>query len=150
MPCGVRWGVEGPCTVRSNEQVWTGLQWWPPDVTSRDEGLGFGGRGSHVCRGPVQWGPMHGTYQHPPQQNDRQYYLPITSLTDGKTNSKNIGPCTLFLPPANLGHGNMFTGMCLSTGGDACSRGVPGGDPPRTATAAGGTYPTGMHSCNWI
>ena len=24
---------------------------------------------------------------------------------------------------------------------------VPGGDPPRTATAAGGTHPTGMHSC---
>ena len=26
-------------------------------------------------------------------------------------------------------------------------RGVPGGDPPRTATAVGGTHPTGMHSC---
>ena len=25
--------------------------------------------------------------------------------------------------------------------------GVPGGDPPRTATAVGGTHPTGMHSC---
>ena len=25
--------------------------------------------------------------------------------------------------------------------------GVPGGDPPRTTTAAGGTHPTGMHSC---
>ena len=24
--------------------------------------------------------------------------------------------------------------------------GVPGGDPPK-ATAAGGTHPTGMHSC---
>ena len=24
--------------------------------------------------------------------------------------------------------------------------GVPGGDPPWTATAVGGTYPTGMHS----
>ena len=35
--------------------------------------------------------------------------------------------------------------------GGACSgggllRGVPGGDPPM-ATAAGGTHPTGMHSC---
>ena len=25
--------------------------------------------------------------------------------------------------------------------------GVPGGDPPGTATAAGGTHPTGMYSC---
>ena len=25
--------------------------------------------------------------------------------------------------------------------------GVPGGDPPGTATATGGTHPTGMHSC---
>ena len=26
--------------------------------------------------------------------------------------------------------------------------GVPGGDPPRTATTAGGTHPTGMHYCS--
>ena len=31
--------------------------------------------------------------------------------------------------------------------GDAWSGGVPGGDPPGTATGAGGTHPTGMHSC---
>ena len=30
--------------------------------------------------------------------------------------------------------------------GGCLSRGVPGGDPP-TDTAAGGTHPTGMHSC---
>ena len=35
---------------------------------------------------------------------------------------------------------------CLAPGG-AWSWGVPGGDTPRTATAAGGTHPTGMHSC---
>ena len=34
---------------------------------------------------------------------------------------------------------------CLVPGG-----GVPGGDPPPTATAAGGTHPTGMHSCTAI
>ena len=34
---------------------------------------------------------------------------------------------------------------CLLPGG-VCFRGVPGGDPP-TATSAGGTHPTGMHSC---
>ena len=26
--------------------------------------------------------------------------------------------------------------------------GVPGGDLPGTTTAAGGTHPTGMHSCS--
>ena len=70
----------------------------------------------------------------------------------------------------------MFTGVCLSTGGGAWSRGLPGpgggvpglGDTwlggvwsggcllqggclmetPQTATAAGGTHPTAMHSCH--
>ena len=52
-------------------------------------------------------------------------------------------------------------GVCLLPG-DVCSQGVPalgggvwgpgpggfpGGDPPETATAAGGMHPTGMHSC---
>ena len=35
------------------------------------------------------------------------------------------------------------------SGRGVCSGGVPGGDPP-TATAAGGTHPTGMHSCQCI
>ena len=35
-------------------------------------------------------------------------------------------------------------GACFR--GGACSRGVPGADPP-TATGAGGKHPTGMHSC---
>ena len=43
-------------------------------------------------------------------------------------------------------------GGCACSGGSgpggACSRGVPGGDPPPTATAAEGTHPTGMHSCH--
>ena len=49
-------------------------------------------------------------------------------------------------------------GVCLVLGGlllrGAWSRsgvlvpgGLPGGDPPGKATAAGGTHPTGMHSC---
>ena len=37
---------------------------------------------------------------------------------------------------------------CLVPGGSA-SGGGPGGDPPQMATAAGGTHPTGMHSCFW-
>ena len=40
----------------------------------------------------------------------------------------------------------LSTGVVYSRGG-AWSRGVPGGDPPRTATAAGGTHLTAMHSC---
>ena len=73
------------------------------------------------------------------------------------------------LPPATkLGQGNIFTGVCDSvsregvlppeggcflTGGcflpgGASSWGGAGGDPPSgTATAAGGTHPTRMHSC---
>ena len=64
----------------------------------------------------------------------------------------------------------LFTGGSLVPGvhgpGGAWSGGVPGGAwswgvhgpggclvetlPPRTATAAGGTHPTGMHSCLFI
>ena len=64
----------------------------------------------------------------------------------------------------SLEQGNMFTGVCLSTGGclvpgglvrgvpgpggGACSRrgGVAWWRHPRAATAAGSTHPTGMHS----
>ena len=38
----------------------------------------------------------------------------------------------------------VWSGGCLLRG---WSWGVPGGDPPGTATAAGGTHPTGIHSC---
>ena len=37
-------------------------------------------------------------------------------------------------------------GWCLVPGRGLVLGGVPGGDPP-TATAVGGTHPTGMHSC---
>ena len=66
------------------------------------------------------------------------------------------------LPPATkLGQGYIFTGVYdsvhrggvpppegagASSQGGVCSRGGPGGDPPGTATAAGGKHPTGMHS----
>ena len=47
------------------------------------------------------------------------------------------------LPP-----GGCFPWGVLPRGGGCFLRGVPGGDPtPGTATAAGGTHPTGMHSC---
>ena len=62
--------------------------------------------------------------------------------------------CIITARKRSLGQGNMFTGVCLDTGG-VWSRGrVPGpkvgsggNPPPPTATAAGGTHPTGMHSC---
>ena len=77
-----------------------------------------------------------------------------------------------YRPQTKLREGNVFTGVCDSvhrgsvwsqggawsgggvpapeggvwSGGSGPER-VPGGDPPRTATAAGGTHPTGMRSC---
>ena len=53
--------------------------------------------------------------------------------------------------PGGMVWGGAWSGRC------AWSRGVcmgclvpggPGGDPPETATAVGGTHPTGMHSCS--
>ena len=39
-------------------------------------------------------------------------------------------------------------GRCAWSGRGVPAPGVPGGDPPGKATAAGGTHPTGMHSCD--
>ena len=45
------------------------------------------------------------------------------------------------------------SGGCAWSRGSAWFRGCvtgpggPGGEPPEMATAAGGTHPTGMHSC---
>ena len=81
-----------------------------------------------------------------------------------------------YRPQTKFGQGNIFAPVChsvhrgvpgpkgVSATGGVCSwgglvpggggllpggsgPGVPGGDPPGTATAAGGTHPTGMHSC---
>ena len=44
--------------------------------------------------------------------------------------------------------GGLLPGGCLLLGGRLLPGGVPGGAPtPGTATAAGGTHPTAMHSC---
>ena len=37
--------------VSSSNQVWTGLQWWPPDVTSRRRGRSNAGDPMLMCRG---------------------------------------------------------------------------------------------------
>ena len=65
----------------------------------------------------------------------------------------------------SLRQGNIFTGVCLFTGGVCCKRpppvsvhihrgwgwqtspGQPPAPPPETATEAGGTHPTGIRSC---
>ena len=69
-----------------------------------------------------------------------------------------------FLPPANEVWGKVIClhvytclSFCPQGGGGAWSRGGPGGEGSgpggflvetlRKATAAGGTHPTGMHSC---
>ena len=60
------------------------------------------------------------------------------------------GPGGCLLPRGGLvlGGGGSGPGGTCSWG--VWSRGgVPGGDSPGTATAAGGTHPTGMHSCLW-
>ena len=44
--------------------------------------------------------------------------------------------------------GSAPRGVLSGVGGVPAPGGVPGGDPP-TATAAGGTHPTGMHSCSF-
>ena len=55
-------------------------------------------------------------------------------------------------PGGVCSQGGAWSRWGSAPGGAAWSRGVsapggmPGGDPP-TATAAGGTHPTGMHSC---
>ena len=65
-----------------------------------------------------------------------------------------VPPCDIYLPPANreVCEGYVFTPVCqsfYSQGGllpGGCLLGGCG-DPPEMATAAGGTHPTGIHSC---
>ena len=51
-----RYHSQGPCAVGSNEQIWTSLQWWPPDVTNG------GGRRLHVSC--LRLGLGEGTRSH--------------------------------------------------------------------------------------
>ena len=88
-------------------------------------------------------------------------YLYESKETLGMWAAVPFSPCFVSLPPTTkLGQGYIFTGICDSVHGGGCLvrggllpggagllLGVPGGDPPGTATAAGGTHPTGMHSC---
>ena len=59
--------------------------------------------------------------------------------------SVHVGGC-LVLGAAWSGRGGAWSTGCLLRGG-VCSPGGTWWRPPRTVTAAGGTHPTGMHSC---
>ena len=52
------------------------------------------------------------------------------------------------VPRGGSWSGGLLVGcVCSGGGGSGPGGGMPGGDSPGTATAAGGTHPTGMHSC---
>ena len=66
---------------------------------------------------------------------------------------RSLGQGNSFTPVCHSVHwggawswGGLLPGGCLLRGG-CLLLGGPGGDPPWTATTAGGTNPTGMHSC---
>ena len=84
----------------------------------------------------------------------------LFKLVHLRTHSRPHQACSNLLPPANeVCYGNVFTGVCLSTAGGVHGGGMHGRGPAwqgsvgrvrgrRDATAAGGTHPTGMHSCS--
>ena len=87
------------------------------------------------------------------------------SSNDSQVNISNLlkGNAMFTARKRSLGQGNIFRRVCQEfcpQWGGVWSRGVPGlggvwsrgggGDPPRTATASGGTHPTGIHSCIYI
>ena len=93
-------GGGGSCTVRSCEHVWTGIQWWSPDVIGRGTGAGgessrlMSGEGSRVrgrARGwalysEVQWIWVMVIWHPLPTWTDRhiwKHYLPATLLAGG-------------------------------------------------------------------
>ena len=58
----------------ANEQVWTALKWWPPDVSSR-------GWGELPSMWPIPWSMWY--LPIPPQWTDRclwKHYLPATTV----------------------------------------------------------------------
>ena len=72
---------------------------------------------------------------------------PGTATAADGTHPTGMHSC--YRPQTKLREGNVFTGVCDSVhGGGAWSQGGCLVEPlPRTAAAAGGTHPTGMHSC---
>ena len=57
-------------------------------------------------------------------------------------------PVLFYRPNTEYAEGKVFTGVCLFTGGVCPLREEVGVWPPEMATAAVGTYPTGMQSCS--
>ena len=80
--------LEGACTVKSSsEQIWTGLQSRPPDVTSR-------WLGPRTVRSSVSWVMITWDALMDRQTNryDGKQFLPATSLAGG-TNDRNNSYC---------------------------------------------------------
>ena len=109
---------------------------------------------------------MHSCY-HLQTKFAKVMFLHMCVCPQGGTCSKGAGGLVAGRVPAPWGvwsWGGLVPGGCLLQGclvpGGGCSRGrgcllrvgsgprgLGCGDPPVTATAAGGTHPTGMHSC---
>ena len=75
-------------------------------------------------------------------------YLPPANEVWGKVICLHLchsvhGGC---LVPGGLVLGGSRPGVMPGPGGVPGPRGCPGGETPQTATVAGGTHPTGMHS----
>ena len=111
--------------------------------TARKRSLGQGNMFTSVCLsmggGVLPQHALQVVSQHALQQVSRwgvlsQHALQVVSEHALQQVS---GRCLVWGVPA--------PGGCLVWG--ACSGGLPGRDPPRMATAAGGTHPTVMHSC---
>ena len=104
------------------------------------------------------------------RQRERALLPPATKLGQGYIFTGVCDSVNRGVPAPVLGVSAPGGGGCLvpggvvwsqgglgvpAPGGGTCSRrvwsglvgGVPGGYPPGTATAAGSTHPTGMHSC---
>ena len=92
----------------------------------------------------LRWGSTR-DYRPQTKFGARSYVYRCVSVHRGDAWS---GGC--LLPGGVCSRRGLLLGVCSQGGclllGGTWSWGVPGGDPP-TATAAGGTHPTGMHSC---
>ena len=99
----------GMGSMLSSEQIWTGLQWWPPDVTSNGKGVSRGmdmSRGGYVQRRgvslggtPTMWPISWCLWCYlPPLWTVRlqwKHYLPATTIADGKKLSSFLSETSL-------------------------------------------------------
>ena len=86
--------VRGPQI--SNEQLWTGLQWWPPDVSSGGRipclmsRWGSGARCACIVRSNASYGNGHMGTPLWADKHKWKHYLPSTSLAGSNKISKTF------------------------------------------------------------